>query len=81
MKNSFAKFLTNYRVQNGLSQKQFAKILGWTPMYYGRFENSYLLPKSDITIQKFAKATKANPEEVKTLVEISKKEFSMREND
>lgn len=49
---NFSDFLKKYRIENGLTKKQTAALMGWTPMYYGRFENGNILP-SKKNIEKF----------------------------
>ncbi len=64
-----------YRIKNRFSKKAFAELLGWTPMYYGRFENSNLLPKSSHAIEKFAKITDNDVEFIEQLIKLSLKEL------
>jgi transcriptional regulator with XRE-family HTH domain len=42
--NKFGLKLKAYREEKKLSKKQLAFILGWTAMYYARFENGDILP-------------------------------------
>jgi|688.fasta_scaffold352087_1 transcriptional regulator with XRE-family HTH domain len=47
----FSNLLIEYRKKLGLKKNEVAKILNWTPMYYGRFENNQLYPtKKNIAI-------------------------------
>lgn len=41
---SFGELLKQTRLNKGFTQAEMAKMFGWTPMYYGRYENGCLLP-------------------------------------
>ncbi|WP_181372908.1 helix-turn-helix domain-containing protein [Ligilactobacillus salivarius] len=50
---NFTDLLLQFRKDNALTQKEMAQRLGWTPMYYGRFENGNLTPTKR-NIEKFS---------------------------
>lgn len=50
---SFKDLLIHAREEKKLNKSQTAEHFGWTPMYYGRFENGQLLPNKK-NIKKFA---------------------------
>ena len=49
----FAKLLIEERKRKNMTKKDAATFLDWSAMYYGRFENGYLIPKNE-NIKKFA---------------------------
>ena len=51
----FSEFLQKYRNNHSLSKKEMAKKIGFTPMYYGRFEKGDLLP-TKYNIERFSKS-------------------------
>lgn len=44
MTNKFADLLVQIRSEKKMLKKEVAYSFGWTPMYYGRYENGQLLP-------------------------------------
>ena len=44
MKEKFSLMLKSKRDEKKLTKKETARLMGVTPMYYARFENSDLLP-------------------------------------
>lgn len=40
----FSEMLTSRRVELHLTKKEVAKLMGFSPMYYARFENGKLMP-------------------------------------
>lgn len=51
--SKFTELLTRTRKAKKLTKVDVAKHFGWTPMYYGRYENGYLTPHGD-NINRFA---------------------------
>ncbi len=49
----FSDLLKERRKELGISRKEAADCLGWTPMYYSRYENDKLLP-TERNINKFS---------------------------
>lgn len=67
--DTFAKYLEQRRSELGLTKAQLAKKIGWTPMYYGRFESGDVYPTSK-NLSKFAYGLKV---EESTLYRFLKK--------
>lgn len=42
--SKFTDILFKTRKQKNMTKADVAKKMGWTPMYYGRYENGYLIP-------------------------------------
>lgn len=51
--SNFTELLKNTREAKNLTKVDVAKLFGWSPMYYGRYENGYLIPTKN-NIIKFA---------------------------
>lgn len=70
----FTELLKRKREDDNLTKVDAAKILGWSPMYYGRYENGYLIPTKN-NIPKFARFLNMSSDELCTIIdEISKKD-------
>lgn len=50
----FAELLTKARLKKNMKKADVANLFGWTPMYYGRYENGCLYPTKN-NIEQFAK--------------------------
>lgn len=69
--NKFAILLRKQRNKMKLTKKEMATHLGWTPMYYSRFENGNLLPVGK-NINKFAKLLELKPAELILIINETK---------
>ena len=49
----FTEKLIQVRNEKKMHKIDVAHLFGWTPMYYGRYENGYLVPKGE-NIKRFA---------------------------
>ena len=68
----FTKLLKRKRENNNLTKVDVAKMFGWSPMYYGRYENGYLIPTKN-NIPKFSRFLGISSNELyKIINEISK---------
>lgn len=52
--DEFSSLLKRAREKKHLTKSQVASLFGWTPMYYGRYENGKLNP-TKTNYEKFAK--------------------------
>lgn len=68
--NKFIELLIKTREDRGLLKQDVASLFGWTPMYYGRFENGQLKP-SGTNIKKFAKFLDITEEELIKIIEFN----------
>ncbi len=75
--SKFTELLTNAREQKHMTKNDVANLMGWTPMYYGRYENGYLIPKGS-NITKFASFIGVSCDELEKILEASKKESLSR---
>lgn len=66
--SKFTELLTKKREEKHMLKIDVANLFGWTPMYYGRYENGYLKPTKN-NIQIFAKFLEIPVEELKKIVE------------
>lgn len=65
--NQFIKLLYQKRRELSFNKKQMADYLGWTPMYYGRFENGDIIPKGK-NIKKFARVLCIKENELRSII-------------
>ena len=42
--SKFSELLTQKRIEKKLKKSDVAYLFGWSPMYYGRFENGHIIP-------------------------------------
>lgn len=63
----FAALLIDARNKMNMTKANAANQLGWTPMYYGRYENGYLLPTKN-NIHLFANFIKISVDELEEIV-------------
>lgn len=63
----FCEYLEEQRKLIGLTKAQLARKIGWTPMYYGRFENGDIYP-TEANISKFAVALKVEENELRRFI-------------
>lgn len=66
--SKFTELLTKKREEKNMLKIDVANLFGWTPMYYGRYENGYLKPTKN-NIQMFAKFLEISVEDLKKIVE------------
>lgn len=52
--DEFSNLLKKARIKKHMTKGQVASYFGWTPMYYGRYENGKLIP-TRTNYEKFAK--------------------------
>lgn len=66
--SKFTELLTKTREKKKMLKVDVANLFGWTPMYYGRYENGYLEPtKNNIKI--FADFIGITVEELQKIIE------------
>lgn len=70
----FSVKLKESRLKKNQSLNEAAKFFGWTQMYYGRYENSRLLPNKKNT-SKFADFMNLSEEELISIIEVDKNIF------
>lgn len=66
--SSFTEELKKARESKNMTKTQVAKLFGWTPMYYGRYENGYLTP-TKYNLNLFANFMGMAVEELKELLD------------
>ena len=71
--SKFSELLINAREQKHMTKVDVAKLMGWTPMYYGRYENGYLVPKGS-NITRFASFIGVSYDQLKKILEADEKE-------
>ncbi|MCR4898290.1 MAG: helix-turn-helix transcriptional regulator [Acholeplasmatales bacterium] len=67
MNNKFAETLRKKREEKSMTKKDVAESFNWTPMYYGRYENGYLLPNK-ANYDRFAKFMGISVSELEELI-------------
>lgn len=70
--SKFTKLLKKTREDKNLSKIEVAKLFGWSPMYYGRFENGYLTPSKN-NIKKFSEFIGLSVDELNNILKINNK--------
>lgn len=70
--SNFTKLLKKTREDKNLSKIEVAKLFGWSPMYYGRFENGYLIPSKN-NIKKFSEFIGLSVDELNNILKINNK--------
>ena len=70
--SKFTKLLKKTREDKNLSKIEVAKLFGWSPMYYGRFENGYLIPSKN-NIKKFSEFIGLSVDELNNILKINNK--------
>lgn len=75
----FKDLLVQARIRKNMTKVQVAKQMGWTPMYYGRYENGYLLP-SGLNIKRFAAFIEISESELAEIVDKDKNKVGKNEN-
>lgn len=68
--SKFTTMLKHVRLQRKMSKADVARELGWTPMYYGRYENGYLNP-TKANINMFAVFLNINESELENIIKTS----------
>ena len=68
--SKFTNMLKHRRLQRKMSKADAARELGWTPMYYGRYENGYLIP-TKANINKFAVFLNISESELENIINTS----------
>ena len=63
----FSEYLKKRRSELNLRCMDVAERIGWTPMYYGRFENGKLLP-TEHNCKYFAKALDVPEQTIKNFI-------------
>ena len=76
--NKFTSLLIEAREEKNLLKWQAASLFGWTPMYYGRFENGYLLPNKS-NIAKFAEFIGISVEELEKIIKLDGEDVKLNE--
>lgn len=76
----FTQLLTEAREKKNMTKAQVAAQMGWTPMYYGRYENGYLLPTST-NMRRFAEFIGIQEKELSKIVETNRANPRNKSND
>jgi transcriptional regulator with XRE-family HTH domain len=69
----FTELLIKARESKKMTKSQVAEYFNWTPMYYGRYENGYLVPRGQ-NINRFADFIGISPKELEKI--LSNKELN-----
>ena len=70
--SDFTKLLKKTREDKNMSKIEVAKLFGWSPMYYGRFENGYLNPSNN-NIKKFSEFIGLSVDELNNILKLNNK--------
>jgi transcriptional regulator with XRE-family HTH domain len=68
---TFQKLLIQHRKKLHLNKAEMAKKIGWTPMYYARYENGKMLPSSR-NIALFARMFRMSKKELQDIINQDK---------
>lgn len=66
----FQEALKEARERKRLTKAKVAEQMGWTAMYYARYENGYLLP-SEANLEKFANFMGISQNALRKLIQLS----------
>lgn len=66
--SKFTELLIKTREEKKMLKSDVASLFGWTPMYYGRYENGYLKPTKN-NIDLFANFIGISSEKLKKIIE------------
>ena len=70
--SEFTEVLSCARKKKKMLKSEVAELFGWTPMYYGRYENGYLIPR-EANYEKFAKFMGVSKQEIKEILDRDEK--------